>query len=302
MRQGAEEAAALREHLRACAQCRATVRAYRAAPAAVAALAPVLPLGRSFLDRAHDALAALAGRFGGGAASDSTLSQVAVAGGSRGAGTVALAKAIGLCVGAAGGAAACAATGVIPVPFAIERDQAAPQSSGRSSRRPSRRRRSATNRNPSLPPRRPRPEQRAIDLNPLPSPRRTAHRPRPAARSNTRRRRLPRCRPRALPNRPAATRPGSSGRERSAVCRRWPLRLPRSGARLRRPPQVRPSRRASRTCASPAARRAGTRSTTSGSNWTAPPASRRHRRSTTWSETQPERSSSPLAGSPERSR
>ena len=122
---GAEETAALREHLRACAQCRATVRAYRAAPAAVAALAPVLPVGRSFLDRAHDALAALAGRFGGGAASDSTLSQVAVAGGSRGAGTVALAKAIGLCVGAAGGAAACAATGVIPVPLAIERDQAA---------------------------------------------------------------------------------------------------------------------------------------------------------------------------------
>ncbi len=122
---GAEETAALREHLRACARCRATVRAYRAAPAAVAALAPVLPVGRSFLDRAHDVLAALTGRFGGGAAADSTLSQVAVAGGSRGAGTVALAKAIGLCVGAAGGAAACAATGVIPVPFAIERDQAA---------------------------------------------------------------------------------------------------------------------------------------------------------------------------------
>jgi RNA polymerase sigma factor (sigma-70 family) len=122
---GAEETVALREHLRACAHCRATVRAYRAAPAAAAALAPVLPVGRSFLDRAHDAIAALAGRFGGGAASDSTLSQVAVAGGSRGAGTVALAKAIGLCVGAAGGAAACAATGVIPVPFAIERDQAA---------------------------------------------------------------------------------------------------------------------------------------------------------------------------------
>ena len=122
---GAEEAAALREHLRACAQCRATVRAYRAAPAAVAALTPTLPAGRSFLDRAHDALAALTGRFGGGAASDSTLSQVAVAGGSRGAGTMVLAKAIGLCVGAAGGAAACAATGVIPVPFAIERDQAA---------------------------------------------------------------------------------------------------------------------------------------------------------------------------------
>ncbi len=122
---GAEETAALREHLRACPQCRATVRTYRAAPAAAAALMPVLPVERSLLDRAQEAIAGLAGRFSGGG--DSAVSQVAVAGGSRGAGTVALAKAIGLCIGTAGGAAACAATGVIPVPFVAERDHTAPK-------------------------------------------------------------------------------------------------------------------------------------------------------------------------------
>ena len=68
--------AELREHLRACATCRATLRAYRAAPAAAAALAPALPLRRSLLERAHDALAELAARFGGGRG-DAALSQVA---------------------------------------------------------------------------------------------------------------------------------------------------------------------------------------------------------------------------------
>lgn len=122
---GPAEAAALREHLRACSACRATVRAYRAAPAAAAALVPTLPVGRSFLGRLHDALADLAGRFGGGGAgADSAVTQIAVAGGSRGAGTLALAKTIGLCVGTAGGAAACAASGVVPIPFAAERDPA----------------------------------------------------------------------------------------------------------------------------------------------------------------------------------
>jgi RNA polymerase sigma factor (sigma-70 family) len=115
------ETSALREHLRACPHCRATMRAYRAAPAAVAALAPALPGGRSFLSRIHDSLADLIGRFGAGTG-ESAASQVAVAGGSRGAGTVALAKAVALCLGTAGGAAACAATGVIPVPFALERE------------------------------------------------------------------------------------------------------------------------------------------------------------------------------------
>ena len=61
---GAEEAAELREHLRACAHCRATVRTYRAAPAAAGALAPALPLHRSLLGRAHDALDDVVARLG----------------------------------------------------------------------------------------------------------------------------------------------------------------------------------------------------------------------------------------------
>jgi RNA polymerase sigma factor (sigma-70 family) len=111
---GAAEAAALREHLRHCSHCRATLRAYRAAPRAAAALAPTLPLGRSLLDRANEAVAGLAARFGGGSG-DATIG-VAGAGGTRGAGIAALAKIAAICVGTAGGAA-CVATGVVPTPL-----------------------------------------------------------------------------------------------------------------------------------------------------------------------------------------
>ncbi|HEV7615671.1 MAG TPA: sigma-70 family RNA polymerase sigma factor [Solirubrobacterales bacterium] len=114
-----EQAAALRGHLRACPSCRAAMRAYRAAPGAAAALAPALPLTRSLLDRAHDAFASLGARFGGGGA-DSTLSQLATSGGSRGAGVAALAKLAAICVGTAGGAAACVASGVVPAPLALD--------------------------------------------------------------------------------------------------------------------------------------------------------------------------------------
>lgn len=115
------DATMLREHLRACASCRATMRAYRAAPRAAAALAPTLPLTRSLLDRAHDAFAGLASRLGGGGTTDSGLSQVAAAGGTRGAGMAALAKVLAICVGTAGGAAACIATGVVPAPLGLDR-------------------------------------------------------------------------------------------------------------------------------------------------------------------------------------
>ncbi|HKA67286.1 MAG TPA: sigma-70 family RNA polymerase sigma factor [Solirubrobacterales bacterium] len=121
---GTEEAAALREHLRACASCRATLRAYRAAPRAAAALAPALPVTRSLLDRAHDALAELAARFGGGPSTDSALSQVAATGGARGAGMAALAKVVAICAGTAGGAAACVAAGMVPAPLEIGHSQA----------------------------------------------------------------------------------------------------------------------------------------------------------------------------------
>jgi RNA polymerase sigma factor (sigma-70 family) len=117
---GSEDVAMLREHLHACANCRATLRAYRAAPRAAAALAPTLPLTRSLLDRAHDAFAGLASRLGsGGGATDSALSQVTATGGARGAGMAALAKVLAVCVGTAGGAAACVATGVVPAPLEV---------------------------------------------------------------------------------------------------------------------------------------------------------------------------------------
>src|SRR5205085_2549589 len=62
-------------------------------------------------------------RFGGrGGGSDPALSQVAAAGGTRGAGMAALAKLAAICVGTAGGAAACVATGVVPAPLAFDRD------------------------------------------------------------------------------------------------------------------------------------------------------------------------------------
>src|SRR6201989_3242811 len=106
-----DEVTAMREHLRACAHCRATLRTYRAAPAAAAALAPGLPLGRSLLERAHDAVGNLAARFGGGGG-DAALSQVASGGGAGGMGVAALAKVAVVCIGTAGGAAACVAGGV----------------------------------------------------------------------------------------------------------------------------------------------------------------------------------------------
>jgi RNA polymerase sigma factor (sigma-70 family) len=117
---GAEDEAKVREHLRACAACRATMRAYRATPAAVAALAPALPASRSLLERAHELLVGLHSRLPGvGSTSESGFAQVAVAGGTRGAGAAALAKALAICAGTVGGAAACVATGVGPAPLGI---------------------------------------------------------------------------------------------------------------------------------------------------------------------------------------
>src|SRR5215212_5605251 len=120
-----DEIAALREHLRACAPCRATLRTYRAAPAAAAALAPALPLHRSLLERAHDAFAEVATRFGGGRGGDAALSQVASGGGAGGMGAAALAKVAAVCIGAAGGAA-CVATGLVPAPLHLGANRAEP--------------------------------------------------------------------------------------------------------------------------------------------------------------------------------
>lgn len=122
---GADDKAVVREHLRACAACRATMRSYRATPAAVAALAPALPVSRTLLERAHELLAGLHSRLpGAGGASDAGIVQVAAVGGSRGAGMAALAKALAICAGAVGGGAACVATGVTPAPLGIEPEHA----------------------------------------------------------------------------------------------------------------------------------------------------------------------------------
>jgi RNA polymerase sigma factor (sigma-70 family) len=116
---GPREVVEVREHLRACAQCRATMRTYRAAPRIAVALLPVVPPSRSLLERAHDLAANLSSRLPGFGSGESVATQVAAAGGSRGAGMAAIAKLLTLCAGAAGGAAACVATGVLPAPALI---------------------------------------------------------------------------------------------------------------------------------------------------------------------------------------
>ena len=122
-----EGAAAVQTHLRACAACRATMRAYRATPAAVAALAPTLAVSRSLFERAQEFFVGLHSRLpGNGGSGDSGVSQIAAAGGTRGAGMAALAKVLAICAGTVGGAAACVATGVAPAPFGI-----APEHSGK---------------------------------------------------------------------------------------------------------------------------------------------------------------------------
>jgi RNA polymerase sigma factor (sigma-70 family) len=120
----ADEVTSLREHLRACAHCRATLRAYRAAPAAAAALAPDLPLHRSLLERAHDAFTELAARFGSGRGE--AVSQAAAGGGASSAGALTLAKVAAVCIGTAGGAAACVASGLVPAPLGIDAEAKRP--------------------------------------------------------------------------------------------------------------------------------------------------------------------------------
>ena len=120
------EAIEVREHLRACAQCRATMRTYRAAPRIAVALMPLMPPSRSLLERGQDLAANLSSRLPGFGSSDSVAAQVAAAGGTRGAGLAAIAKLLTVCAGAAGGAAACVATGVLPAPVLVH--DAAPKS------------------------------------------------------------------------------------------------------------------------------------------------------------------------------
>lgn len=113
------DAETARAHLRACAGCRATVRAYRAAPRVVAGLLPTLPASRSLLERLHDTVGGLWSRVAGSGGAGDAAAGVAATGGTRGVGMAALAKLAALCAGAAGGAA-CVATGVVPAPFVVD--------------------------------------------------------------------------------------------------------------------------------------------------------------------------------------
>lgn len=120
------EATTVREHLRACASCRATMRTYRAAPRIAAALFPLLPPSRSLLTRAHELAVQLGSRLPGFGGGEATMTQVAAAGGSRGAGLAAVAKLLTICAGAAGGAAACVATGILPPPALAPKHEVRP--------------------------------------------------------------------------------------------------------------------------------------------------------------------------------
>lgn len=115
------DAAVVRAHLRACPGCRATLRAYRAAPRVAAGLVPTLPASRSLFERVHDAVDGIWSRLAGSSGADSTAA-VAATGGTRGVGMAALAKLAAVCAGAAGGAA-CVATGLVPAPLLADDPQ-----------------------------------------------------------------------------------------------------------------------------------------------------------------------------------
>lgn len=84
------DAELVREHLRACAHCRATMRAYRAAPRLAGALVPALVPARSLLGRLRDFLVGTGSRISAGA------------------------KLVAVC---GAGTAGCVAAGVLPAPF-----------------------------------------------------------------------------------------------------------------------------------------------------------------------------------------
>ena len=115
-----KEVATMREHLRACAPCRAAMRAYKAAPGAAAALVPTLPpISESLLDRLREAFGELQAHLttrGGGVDAGG---QAAASAGAGSGGAATLTKAIGVCATAVGGTAACVAVGIVPAPLGL---------------------------------------------------------------------------------------------------------------------------------------------------------------------------------------
>jgi len=111
----ADRVAEVENHLAACGRCRALLREYRAIPGEVAAFIPAAALGQSLLEGFREVWFGLAARLHGLlSGNDRGLIAAFVGGGARGPGPVALAKLTAVCVGTAGGAAACVATGVVP--------------------------------------------------------------------------------------------------------------------------------------------------------------------------------------------
>jgi len=126
---GGKELASLENHLAVCGHCRATLRAYRAAPKAAAALAPMFPVARGLWERIQELAVEIQVRLQGvGRGSDSGVQGLMASGGTRGAGIAAAAKLAAICAGTAGTAAVCAATGVLPTAGLLNhRDDPPPQ-------------------------------------------------------------------------------------------------------------------------------------------------------------------------------
>ena len=124
-----DAAGEVRNHLAVCGGCRALLREYRRIPIAVVGTVPVVgaleeagdgAAAQGLLSRAWERLDEfslqtwfrLNGMFGGDGASAAALGS----GGARGIGTTAIAKVAAICVGTAGGAAACLGTGLVQMP------------------------------------------------------------------------------------------------------------------------------------------------------------------------------------------
>ena len=115
----AERVTEVENHLAACGRCRALLREYRTIPREVAALTPLFGLadstGQAAFGWLREAWFSASSRLHGLLFGNDRGMLAALTGGAgRGSGPVALAKLTAICVGTAGGAAACVATGVVP--------------------------------------------------------------------------------------------------------------------------------------------------------------------------------------------
>lgn len=115
--------AEVEDHLAACGGCRATLRTYRAAPKAAAALAPLVPASRGLWDRIQELAVGVHSKL---TVADPTSGAAGSAGAARGALPVATAKIAAVCAGTAGTAAICVAAGVLPTPVITSKAERGP--------------------------------------------------------------------------------------------------------------------------------------------------------------------------------